>query len=196
MPNTDWLKLNGRPRQGSVSFRCKKGVKRWPVMYCCGKQEINFAIFPFILKVSLRGAVPSLLDGHDALAVLDSVEFYFPSLCNCSWNGTRETSNRVGFVSPAEHHQRPDFRGKKYGLVSFLSCRLIFEGVEICKLVTTIVVHGPGQVPGTTKGAKTWVISEGWLCEGLFEFTWYQPWNSSFHNSFDLETRLTGKQLY
>ena len=140
-------------------------------MYCCGKQEINFAIFPSILNVSLRGAVPSSLDRHDALAVLDSVEFYFPNLCNCSWNGTRETSNRVGFLSPAEHHQRPDFRGKKlYGLFSFLSCRLIFEGVEICKHLTTIVVHGPGQVPGTTKGEKTWLISDERL------------WKSSFHD--------------
>ena len=73
MPNTDWLKLNGRPRQDSVSFRCKRRVKWWTGMYCCGKQEINFAIFPLILKVGLRGAVRSLLDGHDVLAVLDSV---------------------------------------------------------------------------------------------------------------------------
>ena len=42
-------------------------------MCCCGKQEINFAIIPLILKVDLRGAVPSLLDGHDVLAVLDAV---------------------------------------------------------------------------------------------------------------------------
>ena len=42
-------------------------------MYCCRKQEIDFAIFPLILKVDLGGAVPSLLDGHDVLAVLDSV---------------------------------------------------------------------------------------------------------------------------
>ena len=46
-------------------------------MYCCGKQEINFAILPLILKVGLRGAVPSLLDGHDVLAVLDSVRVSF-----------------------------------------------------------------------------------------------------------------------
>ena len=161
-------------------------------MYCCGKQEINFAIFPFILKVSLRGAVPSLLDGHDALAVLDSVEFYFPSLCNCSWNGTRETSNRVGFLSPVEHHQRQEiwaFQPTQLPINLWRSWDLI------CKLLTTIVVHGPGQVPGTTNGEKTWVISDERL------------WKSSFHDSFvyffffenncfDLETRLTVKQLY
>ena len=39
-------------------------------MYCCGKQEINFAIFPLVLKVDQRGAVNSVLDGHDVLAVL------------------------------------------------------------------------------------------------------------------------------
>ena len=72
MSNTDWLKLNGRPRQSSVSFRCKRRVKWWTGMYCCRKQEINFAILPLILKVAHRGAVPSLLDGHDVLAVLDS----------------------------------------------------------------------------------------------------------------------------
>ena len=39
-------------------------------MYCCGKQEINFAIFPLVLKVDQRGAANSVLDGHDVLAVL------------------------------------------------------------------------------------------------------------------------------
>ena len=38
---------------------------------------MNFAIFPLILKVGMRGAVPSLLDGHDVLAVLDSVRVLF-----------------------------------------------------------------------------------------------------------------------
>ena len=35
-----------------------------------------------------------------------------------------------------------------------------------------ILVHGPRQVPGTTKGEKTWVISDERLYEGLFKFTW------------------------
>ena len=39
-------------------------------MYCCGKQEINFAIFPLVLRVDQRGAANSVLDGHDVLAVL------------------------------------------------------------------------------------------------------------------------------
>ena len=77
MPNTDWLKLNGRSRQGSVSFRCKKGVKRWPVMYCCGKQKDELCDFPVNFEGRMRGAVPSLLDGHDVLAVLDSVRVLF-----------------------------------------------------------------------------------------------------------------------
>ena len=42
-------------------------------MYRFGKQAKTFAIFPLVLKVDLRGAVHSLLDGHDVLAVLDSV---------------------------------------------------------------------------------------------------------------------------
>ena len=37
------------------------------------KKEINFAIFELILKIDLRGAVPSLLDEHNVLPVLDSV---------------------------------------------------------------------------------------------------------------------------
>ena len=45
-------------------------VKWWTGMYCCGKQEINFAIFPLVLKVDQRSAVNSVLDGHDVLAVL------------------------------------------------------------------------------------------------------------------------------
>ena len=45
-------------------------VKWWTGMYCCGKQEINFAIFPLVLKVYQRGAVNSVLDGHDVLTVL------------------------------------------------------------------------------------------------------------------------------
>ena len=38
-------------------------------MCCCGKQRLNFAIFPLVLKVEQRGAVNSVLDGHDVLAV-------------------------------------------------------------------------------------------------------------------------------
>ena len=38
---------------------------------------MNLAIFPLVLKVGMRGAVPSLLDGHDVLAVLDSVRVLF-----------------------------------------------------------------------------------------------------------------------
>ena len=70
MPNTDWLKVIARSRQSSVSFRCKRRVKWWKRIYCCGKQEINTAIFPLVLKVDQCGAVNSLLDGHDVLAVL------------------------------------------------------------------------------------------------------------------------------
>ena len=33
------------------------------------------------------------------------------------------------------------------------------------------IVHGPRQVPGTTKGEKTRVISDERLYEGLFKFT-------------------------
>ena len=35
----------------------------------------------------------------------------------------------------------------------------------------TLIVHGPWQVPGTTKGDKTRVISGERLYEGLFKFT-------------------------
>ena len=38
--------------------------------YCCGKQEINFAIVPLVFKVDQGGAVNSVLDGHDVVAVL------------------------------------------------------------------------------------------------------------------------------
>ena len=41
------------------------------------KTRDKLTIFPLILKVGLRGAVPSLLDGHDVLAVLDSVRICF-----------------------------------------------------------------------------------------------------------------------
>ena len=97
-------------------------------MSCCGKQEVNFAILPLVLKVDQRDAVAFLLDGHDILAVLP--KFDFPSLCNCGRNGTRETSNCFGCLSPEENHQWPDFRGQKYGLFSFISCWFILEGVE------------------------------------------------------------------
>ena len=55
----------------------------------------------------LCNSTASLLDGHDVLAVLptDSEEFDFPSLCTCGQNGTRATSNSVGALSLAEHHQ-------------------------------------------------------------------------------------------
>ena len=39
-------------------------------MSCCGKQEVNFAIFPLVLKDDQRDAVAFLLGGHDVLAVL------------------------------------------------------------------------------------------------------------------------------
>ena len=39
-------------------------------MYSCGKQEMNFAILSWVLKVDQRDAVSSLLDGHDVLSVL------------------------------------------------------------------------------------------------------------------------------
>ena len=38
-------------------------------MYCCGKQEIIFAIFLLVLEVDQHGAVNSVLDGHGVLAV-------------------------------------------------------------------------------------------------------------------------------
>ena len=38
-------------------------------MYCCGKHKRIFAIFPLVLKVDQHGAVNSVLDGHDVLAV-------------------------------------------------------------------------------------------------------------------------------
>ena len=65
-------------------------------------------------------------------------EFDFPSLCNCGRNGTRATSNRVGPLSPADHHQSPDFRGQKYESFSFISRQFILGGVEISKISTTV----------------------------------------------------------
>ena len=45
-------------------------MKWWTGIYGCGKQEINFAIFPLVFKIDQRGAMNSVLDGHDVLAVL------------------------------------------------------------------------------------------------------------------------------
>ena len=42
-------------------------------------------------------------------------------------------------LSHTEHRQRLDFRGKKYGPFSIISCRFIHGGVEICKISTTIL---------------------------------------------------------
>ena len=46
-------------------------------MYCCGKQKDELCDFPVNFEGRMRGAVPSLLDGHDVLAVLDSVRVLF-----------------------------------------------------------------------------------------------------------------------
>ena len=61
-------------------------------------------------------------------------EFDFPSFYNCGGIGTRVNSNLFSALSPTQHHQRPDFQGKKYVSFSIISCR----GVEICKLSTTL----------------------------------------------------------
>ena len=70
MPNTDWMKLIVRSRQSSSASRCKRKVNWWTGMYFCGKQDVNFAILPIVLKDDQRDAVAFLLDGHDVLAFL------------------------------------------------------------------------------------------------------------------------------
>ena len=45
--------------------------------------------------------------------------------------------------------------------------------VESARGAQFTLVHGPGQVLGTTRGrGEMWVISDERLYEGLFEFTW------------------------
>ena len=153
MPNTDWLKVIAASRQSSVSFR--EG----------GEEKSEMADRDVLLRKTRDKLCdfPVSFEGRPArcsefcirwprcprcLSYGIQEEFDFPILCNCGRNGTRETSNRVGFLSIAEHHQQPDFRGQKLA-----SSRLVFDGVDICKLSTT-----------------TWFSRKGVLEERLLNF--------------------------
>lgn len=85
------------------------------------------------LKAEQRDAVASLLDGYDILAVLPLG--FGKSLI---FQGFVIAANHFSALSPTEQHQRIDFRGKKYGSFSIISCRFILGEVEICKVTATL----------------------------------------------------------